>query len=547
MALLLGMSDGARAQGNFAFRAVHMVAGGPNVDVHFNNMEQATITGLGYEFASSLAANLPVGSGTVNVKIAPVGGGLGSALISQDLAVTSGNEYVAVAYSLGLLPKVKVLERQRDQLPSGNHAFLRVVNLTSVSNPAGFDFFIDSTTSFARFSDIQSEQSSAFISVSGTTKTLYITPAGSTTPFAQVIVPLAPLARVTLLITGTGTGTDQFKVYALNGENTAMYKLPVLPVQGVETGVLPSVRVMHAWRQKAVQGTTIQPIDVFINNESQPRRTNLKYRVLSAKYGPFTGDSVLLRFTPLNEALSTIYSQKFPVGHDSDYVMILTKSSEGAAAALLLSAPNSIPSSAPDSFHVRVAHVTDFHRDITIKIIPTGGEEITVTNQPFLTATEWYTIPRGTFSVNAYRPGETSPFYSSSQPGADEPSYFTAVILGDQTGFDVDVFNEMLPIEQAFDPSASVPVIAAESLGLRNFPNPFAGATTIDFSMPRPGRASIALFDPMGRQVASIIDEIREAGPQSVTFQADGLPAGVYIYRLRTDDVQSAGRMVVTR
>ncbi len=545
--LLAALGQNLRAQGSFSFRAVHMVAGGPNVDIHFNDMPEATIANLPYEYASTVASNLPVGSGSVNVKAAPAGAGIGGAIVNLDLPVQNGNEYVALAYSVGLTPKIKVLERLRDQLPSGGNALLRVVNLTSVSNPAGFDFYVDSTKNFARFTNIMAEQNSMFISLTGTTKTVYITPTGSKTPFAQVIVPMTPLARVTLIVTGTGTGTDQLKIYALNGENNEMHKLPVLPIQGVQTGVLPSVRVVHAWRQTIVQGTAIQPLDVFVDNEQQPRTTNLKYRVASPKYGPFTGDSVAIRFTPVNEALSVLYSRKFPVARDSDYLMILTKTREGAAAALLLNTPNSLPESAKDSLYVRVAQVSDMNTNITIKIIPQGGTAIEVQNQPFLTASSWYAIPRGMFRVEAYRAGETTPFHTTESAGADAAAYFTAIVVGDASSFNIDLLNEMVPTEQVFDPAASVPVIAGEALGLRNFPNPFAGSTTINFSMPRAGRVAIDLFDPMGRQVASILDETRDAGSQSVSFQASGLPAGVYIYRVNTGEAQAAGRMTVTR
>lgn len=545
--LLAGLGQSLRAQGSFSFRAVHMVAGGPNVDIHFNDMAEATIANLPYEYASTVASNLPVGSGSVNIKAAPAGAGIGGAIVNLDLPVQNGNEYVAVAYSVGLTPKIKVLERLRDQLPSGNNALLRVVNLTSVSNPAAFDFYVDSTKNFARFTNIAAEQNSQFISLSGTTKTVYITPTGSKTPFAQVIVPMTPLSRVTLIVTGTGTGTDQLKIYALNGENNEMYKLPVLPIQGVQTGVLPSVRVVHAWRQTIVQGTGIQPLDVFVDNEQQPRTANLKYRVASPKYGPFTGDSVTVRFTPVNEALSVLYSRKFPVARDSDYLMILTKTREGAAAALLLNTPNSLPESARDSFYVRVAQVSDMNTNITVKIIPQGRSAIEIQNQPFLTASGWYAIPRGAFRVEAYRAGETTPFHTTESAGTEAATYFTAIVVGDANMFSIDLLNEMVPTEQVFDPAASVPVVAGEALGLRNFPNPFAASTTIGFSMPHAGRVAIDLFDPMGRQVASILDETREAGPQSVSFQANGLPAGVYIYRVNTGEAQAAGRMTVTR
>lgn len=547
LAVLLCAGGDLHAQGSsFSFRAVHLVQGGPNIDIHFNNMEQPTITNLGYEYASAVAPTLPVGGGTVNVKIAPAGTGLAGALVNQDLPVQASYEYVAVAYTMGLMPNVKVLERMRTDLPGGNNAFLRVLNLTSITDPAGFDFFIDSTTSFPKFANVGREAVTAFATLKGTSKTLYITPTGSTTPFAQVVVPLVPLARVTLII--TGSSTDNLTVYALNGENAEAYKLPVLPIQGVESGVLPSVRVMHAWRQKAVQGSSIQALDVFINSDVQPRGSNIRYRTASPKFGPFATDSVALRFTPRNEALSTIFAQKLAVVPDTDYTVILTKTKQGAAVTLPLRAPNTFPAGVTDSFYIRVAQVSDYYPDMSVKIMPEGAEPIMLQGLQFLTATDWQAIPRGPFTVEAYRQGEDMAFYDMSYPGTMPPTYLTLVALGDTSEFQIDLLDEMLPDEQVFDPSAAVPLMpATDVLGLRNYPNPFADATTIGFSMPRAGHATIVLFDPMGRPVASVLDEEVAAGEQSVSFDASEIPAGVYLYRLEVDGMQAAGRMVVTR
>lgn len=545
LAMLLCLGSAARAQGTFAFRAVHLVNGGPGVDVHFNNMAQATITNLGFEFTSSLAPTLPVGSGTVNVKIAPAGGGLGAALINRDIPVQSGYEYVAVAYNSGLTGNVKVLERPKTQLPAGANAMLRVLNLTTITNPASFDFHIDSTTAlFPAISDVGREAVSEFKTLRGDVKRLYITPKGSTTPFAQVVLPLTPLSYVTLIL--TGNSTENLKVYMLSGENTSSYQLPVLPIEGVHSGVLPSLRVMHAWRQKTIQGTGIQALDVYVNNETQPRASNMKYRTASVKYGPLTADSITLRFTPHNEGVSPLYTAKVPLQRDTDNVVILTKTREGTTVALALKAPSTFPEGVTNRHFVRVANVSDFHRNITVKITPQGGEPVTKQSIAFLTASGWDSIPRGPFSVEAYRQNENAPFYIMSHPETIAPTYLTLVALGDEEFFEIDVLRELMPEAQVFDPAASVPPApGGEILALHNFPNPVTGSTTIGFTMPRAGRATLALFDPMGREVASMLDEARAEGEQRVSFDASTLPAGVYLYRLSAAGTHAAGRMVV--
>jgi hypothetical protein len=73
-------------------------------------------------------------------------------------------------------------------------------------------------------------------------------------------------------------------------------------------------------------------------------------------------------------------------------------------------------------------------------------------------------------------------------------------------------------------------------------PNPFAGSTTIRFAVPAAGTVRLAVFDLAGRRVASLLDETRPAGEHAVTWQAAGVPSGVYFVRL-----ESGGRVVTKR
>jgi 2-methylisocitrate lyase-like PEP mutase family enzyme len=70
----------------------------------------------------------------------------------------------------------------------------------------------------------------------------------------------------------------------------------------------------------------------------------------------------------------------------------------------------------------------------------------------------------------------------------------------------------------------------------QNYPNPFNPSTTIRFSMPSAGNASLDIYDILGRRVATLFSN-REfsAGTQLVEFNATELSSGVYLYRLATD------------
>lgn len=80
-----------------------------------------------------------------------------------------------------------------------------------------------------------------------------------------------------------------------------------------------------------------------------------------------------------------------------------------------------------------------------------------------------------------------------------------------------------------------------------NFPNPFARTTEIRFGLETTGAARLAIYDLMGREVATLVDGVLPAGAHTAHFEADGLAAGVYLYRLTAGERTTARRLVVMR
>ncbi len=71
------------------------------------------------------------------------------------------------------------------------------------------------------------------------------------------------------------------------------------------------------------------------------------------------------------------------------------------------------------------------------------------------------------------------------------------------------------------------------SLG-QNYPNPFNPETRINFDLPDEGFVSLKVFDMSGKEIATLVNEVRNAGYHTVSFNASGVSSGIYFYKLTT-------------
>jgi hypothetical protein len=82
----------------------------------------------------------------------------------------------------------------------------------------------------------------------------------------------------------------------------------------------------------------------------------------------------------------------------------------------------------------------------------------------------------------------------------------------------------------------------------QNYPNPFNPQTNISYSLPRASAVTLKIFDVLGREVMSLINNEQESeGVHEVTFDATNLPSGVYFYRLQAEKNIETKRMVLIK
>jgi len=90
-------------------------------------------------------------------------------------------------------------------------------------------------------------------------------------------------------------------------------------------------------------------------------------------------------------------------------------------------------------------------------------------------------------------------------------------------------------------------VIPKEYRLYQNYPNPFNPSTTISFSIPENGIVKLIVYDILGKEIRTLINDYKQSGNYNITFNGSNLPSGVYFYRLETGNYFEIKKMVLIK
>ncbi len=81
----------------------------------------------------------------------------------------------------------------------------------------------------------------------------------------------------------------------------------------------------------------------------------------------------------------------------------------------------------------------------------------------------------------------------------------------------------------------------------QNYPNPFNPTTKINFAIPKQGLVTMKIYDVLGREVRTLVNEVKQAGNYTVDFNAMEFASGVYFYKLTSGDFSDIKRMILVK
>lgn len=158
----------------------------------------------------------------------------------------------------------------------------------------------------------------------------------------------------------------------------------------------------------------------------------------------------------------------------------------------------------------------------------------------------------GTFTRGVYHSTDNGSNWQQVNGGFFYPSIVSLIVnsegylLAGAMGGEVYKSLNSITFVEGLNPS-----IPSDYNLYQNYPNPFNPSTTITYQLPKSGNVTLKIFDILGNEVKTLVNEQKEMGRYTVQFSAEGgassLASGMYVYRLRVNDYISTKKMLLLK
>jgi hypothetical protein len=81
----------------------------------------------------------------------------------------------------------------------------------------------------------------------------------------------------------------------------------------------------------------------------------------------------------------------------------------------------------------------------------------------------------------------------------------------------------------------------------QNYPNPFNPSTNIKYSIPASSNASLKVYDILGKEISTLVNEYQQAGTFDIVFDGSKLASGVYYYQLTAGEMTATKKLMLTK
>jgi hypothetical protein len=81
----------------------------------------------------------------------------------------------------------------------------------------------------------------------------------------------------------------------------------------------------------------------------------------------------------------------------------------------------------------------------------------------------------------------------------------------------------------------------------QNYPNPFNPSTTIKFGIPVKNNVVVKIYNSLGSEIATLVNEVREAGSYEIQFNASNFSSGIYYYKIASGNFTETKKMILLK
>ncbi|MDZ4712165.1 MAG: endonuclease [bacterium] len=132
-----------------------------------------------------------------------------------------------------------------------------------------------------------------------------------------------------------------------------------------------------------------------------------------------------------------------------------------------------------------------------------------------------------------FRPDQLNQTFSSTLTIANNDSSIAVNVTGySGNSVGVTTVSDQIPVKYSLD---------------QNYPNPFNPETVISYQLTVSSFVTMNIYNSVGKEIASLINQRQNAGSYSVDFDASGYPSGVYFYTLKAGNFSDTKRMIILR
>ena len=119
--------------------------------------------------------------------------------------------------------------------------------------------------------------------------------------------------------------------------------------------------------------------------------------------------------------------------------------------------------------------------------------------------------------------------------------------INDAKGWAVGGLGSIITYDSPTPVELSNPTVPVDYMLAQNYPNPFNPTTTIEYSIPQSGNVKLQVYNSIGEEVATLVNNYKEAGTYQVDFNSKNLTSGIYFYKLEAGKFIQTKKMILLK